>query len=64
PCASGSTGTKPSASGASATLLPRRPRCTQINTAHIERLNGTLRGRQARLARRTRNGSQVVEALQ
>lgn len=28
-----------------------------INTAHIERLNGTMRGRLARLARRTRNGS-------
>ena len=27
---------------------------TQINTAHIERLNGTARGQQARLARRTR----------
>ncbi|MGQ9649269.1 MAG: hypothetical protein ACUVXJ_04095 [Phycisphaerae bacterium] len=36
----------------------------QINTAHIERLNGTLRSQQARLARRTRNGSRVVEALQ
>lgn len=36
----------------------------QINTAHIERLNGTLRGQQTRLARRTRNGSRVVEALQ
>jgi len=29
----------------------------QINTAHVERLNGTLRGQQARLARRTRAGS-------
>ena len=36
----------------------------QINTAHIERLNGTLRGRQARLTRRTRNGSRLAEALQ
>jgi hypothetical protein len=29
----------------------------QINTAHLERLNGTLRGQQTRLARRTRNAS-------
>ena len=36
----------------------------QINTAHIERLNGTLRGQQARLARRTRNGSRLPSALQ
>jgi len=36
----------------------------QINTAHIERLNGTLRGQQARLARRTRNGSRLGTALQ
>ncbi len=36
----------------------------QINTAHIERLNGTLRGQQARLARRTRSGSHLAEALQ
>ncbi len=35
----------------------------QINTAHIERLNGTLRGQQSRLARRTRNGSRLAEAL-
>lgn len=35
----------------------------QINTAHIERLNGTLRGQQARLARRTRDGSRRAEAL-
>ena len=35
----------------------------QINTAHIERLNGTLRGQQARLTRRTRSGSRLVEAL-
>ena len=36
----------------------------QINTAHIERLNGTLRSQQARLARRTRSGSRLAEALQ
>ena len=36
----------------------------QINTAHIERLNGTLRGQQARLTRRTRSGSRLGEALQ
>lgn len=35
----------------------------QINTAHIERLNGTMRGQQTRLARRTRNGSRRAEAL-
>ena len=28
-----------------------------INTAHIERVNGTIRGQVARLGRRTRNGS-------
>jgi len=37
---------------------------SRINTAHIERLNGSLRGQQARLARRTRNGSRLAEALQ
>jgi hypothetical protein len=36
----------------------------EINTAHIERLNGTLRGQQARLTRRTRNGSRLGEMLQ
>lgn len=36
----------------------------QINTAHVERLNGTLRGQQTRLARRTRNGSRAQEWLQ
>jgi hypothetical protein len=36
----------------------------EINTAHVERLNGTLRGQQARLARRTRNGSRGEEWLQ
>lgn len=36
----------------------------QINTSHLERLNGTLRGQQARLARRTRNGSRGATWLQ
>jgi len=35
----------------------------QINTAHIERLNGTMRGQQARLARRTRAGSRRGRTL-
>jgi len=36
----------------------------KINTSHLERLNGTIRGQQARLARRTRNGSHLEEMLQ
>jgi hypothetical protein len=36
----------------------------KINTSHVERLNGTIRGQQARLARRTRNGSRLTEMLQ
>lgn len=36
----------------------------KINTSHLERLNGTLRGQQTRLARRTRNGSRLSCALQ
>jgi hypothetical protein len=36
----------------------------QINTAHIERLNGTIRTQQARLARRTRNVSRDESRLQ
>jgi len=36
----------------------------KINTSHLERLNGTLRGQQTRLARRTRNGSRLGCALQ
>jgi len=36
----------------------------KINTSHIERLNGTIRGQQARLARRTRNGSHLEVMLQ
>lgn len=35
-----------------------------INTAHIERLNGTIRGQVARLGRRTRNGSRRRRTLQ
>ena len=36
----------------------------KINTSHTERLNGTIRGQQARLARRTRNGSHLEIVLQ
>jgi len=36
----------------------------KINISHLERLNGTIRGQQARLARRTRNGSHLEEMLQ
>jgi len=36
----------------------------KINTSHMERLNGTIRGQQARLTRRTRNGSHREEMLQ
>jgi hypothetical protein len=36
----------------------------EINTSHVERLNGTLRGQQARLARRTRSGSRDQSWLQ
>ena len=36
----------------------------KINTSHIERLNGTIRGQQARLKRRTRAGSHLEEMLQ
>jgi hypothetical protein len=36
----------------------------QINTSHLERLNGTLRTQQARLARRTRNVSRLACCLQ
>lgn len=35
----------------------------EINTSHLERLNGTLRGQQTRLARRTRNASQREDRL-
>ena len=37
---------------------------TTINTAHLERLKGTLRGQQSRLTRRTRSVSRVVDRLQ
>lgn len=36
----------------------------QINTAHVERINGTLRTQQTRLARRTRNVSRDDTRLQ
>lgn len=36
----------------------------RINTAHVERLNGTIRGQQARLIRRTRAGSHLEDMLQ
>jgi hypothetical protein len=36
----------------------------KINTSHMERLNGTIRGQQARLTRRTRSGSHLEEMLQ
>ena len=35
----------------------------KINTSHLERLNGTLRGQQTRLARRTRNFSRLVVCM-
>ena len=35
----------------------------EINTSHLERLNGTIRGQQTRLARRTRNGSRLKSML-
>jgi hypothetical protein len=36
----------------------------KINTSHMERLNGTIRGQQARLVKRTRSGSHRQELLQ
>jgi hypothetical protein len=36
----------------------------EINTSHLERLNSTMRGQQARLVRRTRSISQVENHLQ
>ncbi len=36
----------------------------EINTAHLERLNGTMRSQQARLIRRTRSISQAESHLQ
>ena len=37
---------------------------TRINTSYIERFNGTLRGQQARLTRRTPHGSRRSDLLQ
>jgi len=37
---------------------------TQINTSHLERLNGTMRGQQARLLRRSQSVSRVEDHLQ
>lgn len=45
-------------------VLQRLKLGRRINTAHIERLNGTLRTQQTRLARRTRNVSHRTTALQ
>jgi uncharacterized coiled-coil protein SlyX len=36
----------------------------KINTSHLERLNETIRGQQARLTRRSRNVSRLTEMLQ
>jgi hypothetical protein len=36
----------------------------KINTSHVERLNGTIRGQQARLIRRTHAGSHLEQMLQ
>ena len=45
-------------------LLKRLKVGRRINTGHIERLNGTMRTQQTRLARRTRNVSHAAQALQ
>jgi len=45
-------------------LLRRLKLGRHINTGHIERLNGTMRTQQTRLARRTRNVSHAAKALQ
>jgi hypothetical protein len=45
-------------------LLRRLKLGWRINTGHIERLNGTMRTQQTRLARRTRNVSHAAKALQ
>jgi transposase InsO family protein len=44
-------------------LLKRLRLGRHINTGHIERLNGTMRTQQTRLARRTRNVSHTAKAL-
>jgi len=45
-------------------VLKRLKLGRHINTGHIERLNGTMRTQQPRLARRTRNVSHAAHALQ
>ncbi len=45
-------------------MLKRLKVGRRINTGHIERLNGTMRTQQTRLARRTRNVSHAAQALQ
>lgn len=45
-------------------LLKRLKVGRRINTGHIERLNGTMRTQQTRLARRTRNVSHAPQPLQ
>jgi hypothetical protein len=45
-------------------LLRRLKLGWRINTGHIERINGTMRTQQTRLARRTRNVSHAAKALQ
>jgi IS1 family transposase len=45
-------------------LLHRLKLGRRINTGHIERLNGTMRTQQTRLARRTRNVSHAARVLQ
>lgn len=45
-------------------LLHRLKLGWRINTGHIERINGTMRTQQTRLARRTRNVSHAAQALQ
>lgn len=45
-------------------MLRRLKLGRHINTGHIERLNGTMRTQQTRLARRTRNVSHTAKALQ
>ena len=45
-------------------MLKRLKVGRRINTGHIERLNGTMRTQQTRLARRTRNVSHATKALQ
>ena len=44
--------------------LKRHRAGCQINTSHVERINGTLRTQQARLVRRTRSGTLQADQLQ